>query len=371
MVIAGGKFYIVDIGPESSEVLAAWRVPMNRVGGVFITHFHSDHIADLGEFNMNSWVLGREKPLDVYGPPGVERLVAGFSEAYALDQTYRTAHHGAELMNPEIWKMVARPVVMPGEDPTGAQNRTQVAFQDGELKVTAFEVHHNPIEPAYGYRFDYKGRSIVISGDTIKHLPLVQVAKDVDVIFHEAQAQHMVKRIEEITRDKSMPRLSKLMFDIQVLAFQSDMTRVFSFKTGRDASSRTFPESGTNKGFHPASHHGGRESAILEFNQINRYHMSMLPYFLQKLEETKEGDGTMLDNTTIMYGSPMADGNIHNHRRCPLLLMGGDANLVPGGTHLRAPDGTPMADVMLSLLHKYNIDVPSFGDSLSPFALYV
>jgi hypothetical protein len=162
----------------------------------------------------------------------------------------------------------------------------------------------------------------------------------------------------------------KLMFDIQVLAFQSDMTRVFSFKTGRDASSRTFPESGTNKGFHPASHHGGRESAILEFNQINRYHMSMLPYFLQRLQETKEGDGSMLDNTTIMYGSPMADGNIHNHRRCPLLLMGGDSHFVPGGTHLKAPDGTPMADVMLSLLHKYDIDVPSFGDSVSPFALY-
>ncbi|WP_411280941.1 DUF1552 domain-containing protein [Gemmatimonas sp.] len=162
----------------------------------------------------------------------------------------------------------------------------------------------------------------------------------------------------------------KLMFDIQVLAFQSDMTRVFSFKTGRDASSRTFPDSGSNKGFHPASHHGGRESAILEFNQINRYHMSMLPYFLQRLQDTKEGDGTMLDHTTILYGSPMADANIHNHRRCPLLLMGGDAHLVPGGTHLRAPDGTPMADVMLSLLHKYNIDVPSFGDSLSPFALY-
>ena len=162
----------------------------------------------------------------------------------------------------------------------------------------------------------------------------------------------------------------KLMFDIQVLAFQSDMTRVFSFKTGRDASSRTFPESGTNKGFHPASHHGGRESAILEFNQINRYHMAMLPYFLQRLQDTKEGDGTMLDNTTILYGSPMADANIHNHRRCPLLLMGGDTNLVPGGTHLKAPDGTPMADVMLSLLHKYNIDVPSFGDSVSPFALY-
>lgn len=162
----------------------------------------------------------------------------------------------------------------------------------------------------------------------------------------------------------------KLMFDIQVLAFQSDMTRVFSFKTGRDASSRTFPESGTNKGFHPASHHGGRESAILEFNMINKYHVSMLPYFLQRLKETTEGDSNLLDNTTIVYGSPMADGNVHNHRRCPLILLGGENGMLPTNTHLKAPDGTPMADVFLSLLHKYNIETPSFGDSVAPFALY-
>ncbi len=163
----------------------------------------------------------------------------------------------------------------------------------------------------------------------------------------------------------------KLMFDIQVLAFQSDMTRVFSFKTGRDASSRTYPESGTNKGFHPASHHGGRESAILEFNQINEYHVSMLPYFLQRLKETNDADGNLLDQTLIMYGSPMADGNIHNHRRCPLLLMGGSGGMLPGNVHLKAPDGTPMADVMLSLLHRFNIETPSFGDSVAPFALQV
>ena len=161
----------------------------------------------------------------------------------------------------------------------------------------------------------------------------------------------------------------KLMFDIQVLAFQSDMTRVFSFKTGRDASSRTFPESGTNKGFHPASHHGGREAAILEFNQINQYHVSMLPYFLQRLKDTTDGDSTLLDNTLIMYGSPMADGNIHNHRRCPLVLLGGANGMLPGNVHLKAPDGTPMADVMLSLLHGFNIDAPVFGDSVSPFSL--
>ena len=162
----------------------------------------------------------------------------------------------------------------------------------------------------------------------------------------------------------------RLMFDIQVLAFQSDMTRVFSFKTGRDASSRVFVESGTNKGFHPSSHHGGREAAIMEFNLINKYHVSMLPYFLERLKETKDGDNTLLDNTTIVYGSPMADGNVHNHRRCPLILLSGEQAALPRNTHLKAPYGTPMADVFLSLLHNYGIDTPSFGDSSSPFALY-
>lgn len=163
----------------------------------------------------------------------------------------------------------------------------------------------------------------------------------------------------------------RLMFDIQVLAFQSDMTRVFSFKTGRDASSRTFPESGTNKGFHPASHHGGRESAILDFNLINRYHVGMLPYFLKRLQETSDGAGSLLDSTLIVYGSPMADGNVHNHRRCPLILLGGANGMLPGNAHLKAPDGTPMADVFLSLMHQMGIDAPSFGDSVAPFALSV
>jgi hypothetical protein len=163
----------------------------------------------------------------------------------------------------------------------------------------------------------------------------------------------------------------QLMFDIQVLAFESDMTRVFSFKTGRDASSRSYPESGTNKGFHPASHHGGREQAIMEFNLINRYHVSMLPYFLEKLAATRDGDRSLLDTTTILYGSPMADGNLHNHRRCPLILLGGDRDIAPGNLHVKAPDGTPMADVMLAMLHRFGVDdVGSFGDSVAPFGLH-
>lgn len=162
----------------------------------------------------------------------------------------------------------------------------------------------------------------------------------------------------------------KLMFDFQVLAFQSDMTRVFSFKTGRDSSSRTYPESGTNKGFHPASHHGGRDQAILDFNMINKYHVGMLPYFLDKLQQTGDGDSNLLDNTLIMYGSPMADGNIHNHRRCPLILLGKAGGKLQGGLHLKAPDGTPMADAMLSVLHTMGLDdLTSFGDSVCPLGL--
>ncbi len=162
----------------------------------------------------------------------------------------------------------------------------------------------------------------------------------------------------------------QLMFDLQVLAFASDTTRVFSFKMGRDSSARVFPESGTDKPFHPASHHGGREEAILDFHLINKYHVSMLPYFLEKLASVQEGDAHLLDKTMIIYGSPMADGNLHNHRRAPLIALGGANGALPGNTHLKAPDGTPMANAMLSFMHGLgHDDMESFGDSTGPLSL--
>lgn len=162
----------------------------------------------------------------------------------------------------------------------------------------------------------------------------------------------------------------RLMFDLQALAFASNMTRVFSFKTGRDASGRVYPESGTDRPFHPASHHGGREEAILDFHKINEYHVSMLPYFLERLQSLDEGDGNLLDNTMIVFGSPMADGNLHNHRRCPFVVLGGAGGTLDGNLHLKAPDGTPMANVMLSLMHKLGLDdLESFGDSTGDFSM--
>ncbi len=159
-----------------------------------------------------------------------------------------------------------------------------------------------------------------------------------------------------------------LMFDLQVLAFQSDLTRVFSFKMGRDSSARVYPESGSDKPFHPASHHGGNQEAILEFNKINTYHVSMIPYFLDKLKNTMEGDSNLLDKSLVMYGSPMGDPNIHNHRRCPLFLAGKANGGFEGGVHVKAPDGTPMANVQLSMMHKLGFDdMESFGNSSGEF----
>jgi hypothetical protein len=162
----------------------------------------------------------------------------------------------------------------------------------------------------------------------------------------------------------------QLMFDLQALAFASDITRVFSLKTGRDASSRVYPESGTDTPFHPASHHGGREAAILDFSVINKYHVSMLPYFLQKLKDIDEGGTDLLEKTMIIFGSPMADGNIHNHRRAPLIALGHANGRLGGELHMKAPDGTPMANAMLSLMHILgHEDMGSFGDSTGELTL--
>ncbi len=162
----------------------------------------------------------------------------------------------------------------------------------------------------------------------------------------------------------------RLMFDLQVLAFQTDTTRITSFKTGRDASNRTFPESGSDKAFHPASHHGGREEAIMEFNRICRYRTGQLAYFLKRLAETDDGGSSLLDQSMILWGSPMGDANLHNHRRCPLVLLGGANGRLEGNLHLKAPDGTPMANVFTTLLHKLgHDDLDRFGDSTGEFSL--
>jgi len=161
----------------------------------------------------------------------------------------------------------------------------------------------------------------------------------------------------------------KLMFDLQLQAFISDTTRVFSFKFGRDGSGRVYPGSGVDTGFHNASHHGAAEARIREFAEVNKFHVSVLPYFLEKMKTTMEGESSLLDKTVIMYGSPMANGNVHNHRNCPFIMLGKGNGALEGGLHIKAADNTPMANVMLSVMHKLGMDdMKSFGDSTGAFS---
>jgi hypothetical protein len=162
----------------------------------------------------------------------------------------------------------------------------------------------------------------------------------------------------------------KLMCDLQVLAFRADVTRVFAFKLGRDTSNRTYPESGCATPFHNASHHGGREPRILEFAKINAYHVGMVAYLLDRLRRTPGGTGSLLDDTLVLYGSPMGDPNQHNHKRVPFFCAGRAGDAIPGGLHLQAPNETPLANVMLGILHALGLtDVERFGDSGSVFDL--
>jgi ribonuclease Z len=214
VVFAGGKFWVVDAGPESVENLVLWGIPLSEVGGVLLTHYHSDHIGDLGELQLQTWAGGRKQPLAVYGGPGVESVVDGFNTAYRLDQRYRTAHHGEKVMPSAAWGMVAHTVTLDGA-PTPAKDRTGCVYDDGTLRITAIEVNHAPIESAYAYRFDYKGRSAVITGDLKYHAPLVKSARNADILVSEAISRSMTRSLETAAHAVGRDRTSAIMHDVQ------------------------------------------------------------------------------------------------------------------------------------------------------------
>lgn len=214
VVMAGGHIFVVDAGPGSWSNASGWRIPMNLVQAVLLTHFHSDHIGDLGEVNLQSWVAGRPAPLLVYGGPGVERVVNGFNEAFAMDASHRIAHHGAAFLKPELGTMEAR-VLTNAAGGVIANGEEAVVFDQDGLKITAFAVDHHPISPAYGYRFDYKGRSVVFTGDTVRTENIARFAKGADVLISEAMLMDVVTEMQAVATKNGRDRFAQILHDIR------------------------------------------------------------------------------------------------------------------------------------------------------------
>ena len=210
VVEAGGRLYIVDAGPGSTRNIGLMGFNIAKVEAILLTHFHSDHIADLGEMMLQRWAGGSNaKPVDVIGPKGVETVVDGFNRAYSLDAGYRVAFHGAATVPPSGAGGTSRPFSL-----SSAEDASVVLVEEGGLKITAFKVNHSPAYPAVGYRFDYRGRSLVVSGDTVPCPSLKKQSQGVDVLFHEAQQPSLIKMIHDQAGLSPNPSLTKITADI-------------------------------------------------------------------------------------------------------------------------------------------------------------
>jgi ribonuclease Z len=283
VVFAGGKFYVVDSGPESTENLVLWGIPLSAIGGVLLTHFHSDHIGDLGELNLQTWAGGRPSPLTVYGGPGIEEIVGGFNQAYRLDQGYRTTHHSDRVMPAATWPMIPHRVELEGE-PTVAKNRTAVVLDNGSLRITAIEVDHAPIAPAYAYRFDYKGRSVVITGDLKYHAPLAEAARGADVLVSEAIVPSMTQSLGKGASAAGRDRTAAIMHDIE------------DYHITPEQAARIANQAGVR---------------LLAF-----YHLLPAPdgvlarrLFAQGISEARQGEWTIADDGTL-YTLPLQSANV-------------------------------------------------------------
>lgn len=211
VVIAGKRMFVVDAGEGAARNIQLMGLPNGRIERLLLTHFHSDHIDGLGPMMLMRWTgSAATAPLPVHGPTGVEAVIAGFNAAYATDNGYRTAHHGEKIVPRGGGGAAAHSFALPAP---GSGDSVVVLDEDG-VKVTAFRVAHDPVDPAVGYRFDYKGRSVVISGDTAKSTSLELAAKGADLLVHEALQPRLVKHMTAALNARGLANTATITEDI-------------------------------------------------------------------------------------------------------------------------------------------------------------
>ena len=202
LVEAGDDIYIFDMGNGSVNNLTQYQLPWPNVQAVLITHMHSDHMADLPDAHLQSWIQGRTEPLKVYGPEGINLVTKGFELAYSADYQYRSDHHGQEML----------PMSVAGFNEITITNNELIPNETPGLEILPFVVDHYPVNSAYGFKITYKGRTVVISGDTINDGSVQKYSKDADLLIHSAISIDIVERMRRVA---PIPQMDKILFDIQ------------------------------------------------------------------------------------------------------------------------------------------------------------
>ena len=209
-IVAGGKLFVFDAGEGSAETLNLMGLPTGQVQAVFLTHFHSDHIDGLGGLGLQRWASSSAKsPLPLYGPTGVEQIAAGLSQVYNQDRGYRVAHHGAAIVPPSGFGFEAKPF------PAPAIGSEAVVYEQDGVKIIAFGVDHRPIEPALGYRIEYGGQKIVISGDTKACDCVTKAAQGANLLVHEAIAPNLTQIMGKAAKDSGQSGVGQVFHDIE------------------------------------------------------------------------------------------------------------------------------------------------------------
>jgi hypothetical protein len=204
-------------------------------------------------------------------------------------------------------------------------------------------------------------------GDRSRVNEYLDTVREVERRIQRAEAQTADSHLPDLDRPVGVPAAyadhARLMFDLQVLALQGDVTRVITFQLARETSTRTYPEIGVPEAHHPLTHNGGDPEKLAKVAKINAFHVSLFAYFLEKLKNTPDGEGSLLDHSMYLYGSGMSNGDKHDHVNLPVLVAGGGAGKLKGGRHVRYAEATPLANVHLTLLDKAGVRVDSFADS--------
>jgi hypothetical protein len=203
--------------------------------------------------------------------------------------------------------------------------------------------------------------------DRVRVDQYLDTIREIERQIQRAEAGADTNPMPDVDRPVGVPAAfadhAKLMFDLQVLAFQADITRVVTFQLARELNNRTYPEIGVPDPHHPTSHHGNDPEKLAKIAKINQFHVSLFAHFLEKLKATREGDGSLLDNTVYLYGSGLGNSSIHDHDNLPILVAGGAACGMKGGRHIRYETGTPLANLHLTLLDRVGVTLDKFGDS--------